>query len=82
MKQRHPAECGECQASVIWAFTPMGKRMPLDPEPNAEGNTAAYRDGTGRWRARVLRTGEQPAGYERLYMPHFATCPVRKKAPV
>lgn len=73
-------ECDGCHARIAWARTPLNKSMPIDPTPNPDGNVAAYRDGTGRWRARVLRAGEQPAGYERRYMPHFATCPARKAA--
>lgn len=51
--------------------------MPLNPRPDPAGNVAAYRDGTGRWCARVLHKDEQPAGWQRRYMPHFATCPAR-----
>ncbi len=25
--------CAGCGASILWAFTPAGKRMPLDAEP-------------------------------------------------
>lgn len=79
MRHHHPAGCGECHGPVIWATTPLNKRIPLNPGPDPEGNAAAYRDGTGRWRARILRQDEQPRGYERRYMPHFATCPARAK---
>jgi hypothetical protein len=48
--------------------------MPLDPRPHGDGNQAAYRDGTGGWRTRQLRQGEEPLGYERRHMPHVATC--------
>lgn len=75
---RHPAACGECLEPVTWAWTALGKRLPLNPAPDPDGNAAAYRDGTGRWCARILRKNEQPLGYERRYMPHFATCPARR----
>jgi hypothetical protein len=75
----HPASCDKCRAPVLWALTAMGKRMPLNPQPDPDGNAAAYRDGTGRWRARVLHKDEHPLGYERRYMPHFATCPARAR---
>ena len=75
----HPAGCDKCHAPVLWALTPLNKRMPLNPAPDPGGNVAAYRDGTGRLRCRVLRKDEQPAGYERRYMPHFATCPACAK---
>jgi hypothetical protein len=80
VSRHHPAGCGECHAPVIWALTPLGKRIPLNPRQDPDGNVAAYRDGTGRWCARVLKKDEQPQGYERLYMPHFATCPARRRS--
>ncbi len=75
----HPAACDKCRAPVRWALTPLGKRIPLNPHPDPDGNVAAYRDGTGRWVARVLHKDEQPLGWERRYMPHFATCTARAK---
>ncbi len=54
-------------------------RMPLDPQPNPLGNVAAYKDASGRIQARVLKKGEVPASHERVYMPHFATCPVLRQ---
>lgn len=30
--------CRACEATILWAVTVTGKRMPLDPRPNAEGN--------------------------------------------
>jgi hypothetical protein len=72
-----PDELGRCRAcrrQVFWAVTTKGGRMPLDPDPHEHGNVAAYRTGTGGWRCRVLRADEDPAGFERRYMPHFATC--------
>lgn len=66
--------CPGCLATVTWAVTRAGKRMPLNPSPDPGGNQAAYRDGTGRWLTRQLRKDEEPLGYERRYMPHAATC--------
>lgn len=67
--------CKRCGQRVNWAITRKGKRMPVDPQPDPEGNLAVHRDGKGEFRARVLVDGEEPAGYERRCMPHFATCP-------
>ena len=54
-----PAQrCTGCSERIVWARTPLNKSMPLDPAPDADGNVAAYRDGTGRWRARVLLRDE------------------------
>jgi hypothetical protein len=71
--------CYDCRAPVTWAVTEAGKRMPLDPQPNADGNQAAYKDGTGGWRTRQLKAGEEPYRHEKRYMPHFATCAKREK---
>ena len=68
--------CDSCTAAIVWAVTQDRKRrMPLNAEPDDAGNVAAYHDQTGRLIARVLRKNEEPHGYERRYMPHFATCP-------
>ncbi|WP_432001552.1 hypothetical protein [Streptomyces sioyaensis] len=66
--------CLECGSTVLWTFTEAGKRLAVDVAPDAEGNTAVYRDGTGTWRSR-RPTDELPAmGWEKLHKPHVATC--------
>ena len=69
-----PATCRTCDARLLWALTVHGKLMPLDEHPDDAGNQAAYRDGTGGWRTRHLKTGEEPLRHEKRYMPHMATC--------
>lgn len=69
-----PVSCGTCGRPLLWARTVNNKPIPLDQAPDPEGNQAVYRDGTGGWRTRQLRQGEEPFGYERRYMPHAATC--------
>ncbi|GAA2364819.1 hypothetical protein [Streptomyces carpaticus] len=73
--------CRSCAAPIIWAVTPRQQRMPLDALPDPSGNVAVHRDVAGRLRARVV-SGERPTleGSERLHMPHFASCPARRKA--
>lgn len=76
--------CRECQQPILFAVVSNREgrapsRMPLDPRPDPAGNVACYRDGTGRLLGRVLGKGQERAGYERVYMPHFATCPARQK---
>lgn len=76
------AACAGCGKPILWAVTDNAKRMPLDPEPDPDGNVAVWQD-TGR-RCRVLLKGEQPTAYERLYMPHWATCtnpPQKRRKP-
>jgi hypothetical protein len=74
--------CALCRQHVTWALTVNRKWLALDPDPDPEGNQAAYRDHTQRWLTRQLKTGEEPHGWERRYMPHVATCPARKPPPV
>lgn len=67
--------CATCAHPIRWATTAAGRRQALDAAPNPDGNLAAYTDGTGRLRVRVL-TGERPAleHAEWRAMPHAATC--------
>lgn len=78
-----PGYCGSCLKRVIWAFTQNGKLLALDPQPDPEGNQAAYRDHRPAWLTRQLKAGEEPFGWERRYMPHVATCagPQQRRAP-
>ena len=73
--------CRVCKAPIMFARTLAsetgkgGNPMPLDPEPNDEGNVAVRQTGPGRYVARVLKKGESHDTYtEKLHMPHFATC--------
>jgi hypothetical protein len=67
--------CESCGARIRWTVTAAGKRLPVDADPAADGNTAAYYDGTGRLRSRGL-TRERPVleHAEWLAKPHVATC--------
>lgn len=76
-----PTHCQDCHRPIIWAWTIANRRpMPLDPEPDERGNAAAYRDGAGRMWVRVLGPNQHPvAPFTTRYMPHFATCPHRRR---
>ncbi|MGH3475337.1 MAG: hypothetical protein ACRDQD_00705 [Nocardioidaceae bacterium] len=74
--------CRACKAIVLWARTVAsesgagGKPMPLDPEPNPEGNVAVRQTGPHTYLARALKKDEtHDRTAEKLHMPHFATCP-------
>lgn len=74
-----PRYCPDCQQPLRWAVTAANsKRIALDPEPDPEGNQAAYPDEVGTLRTRQLRKDEKPLGYERRYMPHVASCPAKR----
>jgi len=64
--------CKWCGGRIRWVVTESGSTMPLDPDPNADGNVVIEGG-----RARVLSAIEhgQPAGHTARWMPHHATCP-------
>ncbi|CAL9432780.1 hypothetical protein SUDANB21_02085 [Streptomyces sp. enrichment culture] len=74
------ALCPDCREPVLWTITEAGRRLAVDPTPTEDGNTAAYRDGVGTLRSRRPSEELPLLPYERLYMPHVATCSVRSGA--
>lgn len=73
--------CRRCQRPVIVARTELRQRwFALDPRPDPEGNQVAWQDSDGTWRTRQLSPGaDAPWGYERVFMPHVATCPAQQE---
>jgi hypothetical protein len=66
------AACKSCGASIIWALTQNGKRIPLDAEPAERPS--------GLFRLEGSATGSMPpiaisAAGEPVYLSHFVTCP-------
>lgn len=76
------ARCRACRAAVLVTLTESGRRLLVDPEPEPErGNTALHRDHLGVLRSRRI-TAERPVmPWERVYVPHPATCPDRNGPP-
>lgn len=66
-----PDNCGDM---VIRARTEAMKWQLLNPEPDPAGNVAVRIDPRDNVFARTLRRGEEPVGFEKIYMPHKATC--------
>lgn len=62
-------KCRSCGAAVRWVLTSTGKRMPLDLDPQENGNITLDESGM----ASVGKTGEGPR-----YVSHFASCPQAK----
>lgn len=65
--------CRSCGKQVLWVRTKAGELMPLDPEPNPNGNIilldgVAITKGSGG-----LFEPSMPEGP--AYLSHFATCP-------
>lgn len=77
--------CDGCHDRIRWATTAHGKKQPINAEPDEKGNLAAYVDGIGTLRVRVLtKDRDRLEGTEWQAMPHAATCrtpPLRVPAP-
>ncbi|WP_405759524.1 hypothetical protein OG234_13545 [Streptomyces sp. NBC_01420] len=82
-----PAHCTSCGAPIWWTITDAGRRLAVDAAPDPEkGNTAVMRDGRGTYVSR-RPTDELPLmAWEKLHVPHVATCetrrPVQEELPV
>ena len=73
-----PSRCSSCGAPIWWTVTEARKRLAVDAVPRPDGNTAVSRDGRGTWLSR-RPTEELPlAPFEKLHMPHVATCGAQK----
>lgn len=66
--------CDSCSAPVIWGITKLGKRMPVDVEPNSAGTVALERRHDGQIGADTLPVARR-FGRTDLRTSHFATCP-------
>lgn len=66
------SRCRTCGASIIWAVTEHGRKIPVDAKPIAEGNLVLDEDCFDGLRARHVRDVE--GAFEERYMTHFATC--------
>lgn len=76
MSRPRPTKCRSCGASIYWAYTVDGNRMPVDADPVDEGNVImAVNRRTGELRARVVSPDEHVPNGRNRYTPHFATCP-------
>lgn len=67
--------CANCLEAIRWAITVNGRRQPVNANPDETGNLAAYTDGTGTLRVRVLSKDRAALEFaEWRAMPHAATC--------
>jgi len=67
--------CQFCRAPILWATSPEGRPIPLDPCPRSDGNIDVENGVTHTWPLGKRR----PRGDR--YVNHFATCvgPKKKK---
>lgn len=73
--------CKSCNASIRWAVTPAGKKMPIDELPAPAGNVALLERDKAAPVAVVLDAegnapipALQPSAGSPRYTSHFATC--------
>lgn len=70
--------CRSCGAEIVWAYTPAGKRIPVDARPVDGGNVLLHRAPGQDPTATVIGKAVQPALFgddSPRYVSHFATCP-------
>lgn len=76
------SRCKSCGAEIIWAATSQGKAMPVDAEPNPDGNVLVTKRSGMVPLATVM--GRDKAGdmaelladdLSSAHTSHFATCP-------
>lgn len=70
--------CRSCGAPIRWAVTVNGKRMPLDEQPDPDGNLVLSDPTPGAYAPTVAFTTQNtlplPDDPPR-FTSHFATCP-------
>lgn len=81
------SRCRGCGAEIIWKKTPMGKKIPVDPEPvwieqGLEKRTFLRADGSfvlGRKVGDAYDDNDPDSNLIEAYESHFATCPVSEQ---
>jgi len=66
--------CRSCGATIVWAITAKGRRMPLDPDPIPGGNVTLHEDG-----AVTVNPATDPETEVLGYVTHFVTCYAAKQ---
>lgn len=77
------ATCKHCGRPIVWARTPRGQNLAVDPNPRAAGGfvleATGVRDGRVEFGVRLARPADAP---EVRRACHFDTCPNwRRRAP-
>lgn len=69
-RARNAGQCKSCGAPIVWAKTPKGKTMPMEPDLVHGGNVKLSCDDAGMLRAEVVR----PVGNAEAWVTHFSLC--------
>lgn len=72
--------CKRCPATVRVTTAESGKTFLVDPNPSPDGNTAVWRDVAGVLRSRRISKDNPALPWERVMVPHAATCKPTPKA--
>jgi len=71
--------CKSCKAPIFWAVTDDGKNIPMDPDPNPDGNLVVVEEEGGpEVRGAKVTKARTPGLFDRhlpRYMAHWVTCP-------
>jgi hypothetical protein len=73
--------CRRCNETVRWTTSEAGKTFLVDPSPHPDGNTAVMRDAGGVLRSRRISKNSPALPWERVMMPHAATCKPKASPP-
>lgn len=70
--------CRSCSARIRWANTTTGSTMPVDADPDPNGNVTLLVDENTRRTMAHVATGDELARARaagEAHMSHFVTCP-------
>lgn len=76
-------KCRDCPALIVWTFTDRAKRMPVNADPDPDGNIVLNEGRRQTFAVVLKRTDPRPTD-QPLYRSHFADCPgsgLRRKPP-
>lgn len=77
-----PEFCSACKASLLWAMTPAGNRMPVDAGTDQDRGNVLLLAPTGMGTIAITLTGDALALARRVQAPlrleHHVTCPEAK----
>ena len=74
----HRDRCRSCKAPIMWAITEKNRRIPLDPQPCADGNILLQFRGNFLLPLATVHFAVQLDNPQR-FKSHFATCPNSKQ---
>lgn len=73
--------CASCGASIFWAVSANNSRMPINAEPDPEGNVlvSVSRSNPENKKCVVLKRDQARLEGRRYFTSHFSSCPNAKK---